>query len=1010
MTEPYDSTMRGSEGVLLTGTWLSLLGRPAVTFRGTSTPFLDERRFQLLAYLAVEGEWVARDRLAALLWPDLDVGKARRNLRKAVFQARESNWASALETEGDRMRWRIDSDVAAFRNAIATGQQVDACALYRGPLLEGLDDSGGSAFSAWLAAERASLHAQWRDAARTALPNLHTAHVRATTARRLVHDDPFDEPTLLAAAAALAADGHAMEAQGLLQDYVRRLRDELGVDPSAAVREAILAGTTMAPAVPVAVMAPQSRRRRTSDSFVGRRGERRDLLALLERQACRVVTILGPGGIGKSRFARELLPELMTLKGLKVHWVGLEDLSSASQLLARVAQVLGATVNDAGDVTAQIIGQRAQQATLLVLDNAEHLPELAAWLQPLLSAWPSLRLVLTSRARVGLGGETLLPLDGLAVPDADSHDLEAAQAFDAVRLFELRAQRARPGFALAAHLDGVIALLERVDGMPLAIEMAADWVRLLPPAQIVRELDRSIDILQRDRGAGGPTGPMSMQAVFRRSWDLLPPAERQVLPALTVFRGGFGSEAAAEVADADWAVLASLVDRSLLTLDEQGRFGIHPLVANWAAALQSAECRTALALRHAAFFARRLGELTSVTASDSQALVRALDVDFGNCRAAWQSALAGERAELLQAMRQALFQYCERLGRWRDVRALFVAALASDGVSQALPTLRLELQLDLATIHFRLGEADRFEAMALAALDLARLLGIKASLIAALNAVGTTLLHRGDPAAALAQYDEAAALARETGDRRRLGGVLHNLAAAHKALGSLQDGIAVNEQALAVMREIGHHDGEAIVLNNLGDTLHQCGNLARAREVLEMGLRLAEERALPPRQQIFRLSLGHLMIDLGQFEAARSMLERARGDAQRSGQFHVEIYGQLRLARLDQIEGDPAGSLQRLREVFHGARSRGLESVALEALAQHADLLAEQGDAAYAQQLRAWLYKAPTITERQRQLLRAKLGPGTPTEPPAGFDIHSAEARLTAAVPPPVTTSPGLRG
>lgn len=205
------------------------------------------------------------------------------------------------------------------------------------------------------------------------------------------------------------------------------------------------------------------------------------------------------------------------------------------------------------------------------------------------------------------------------------------------------------------------------------------------------------------------------------------------------------------------------------------------------------------------------------------------------------------------------------------------------------------------------------------------------------------------------------------------------------------------------MREIGHHDGEALTLNALGDTLHQAGDLTRAREVYETGLRLSEERGLRVRQEIFRLSLGHLLIDLGQHAAARVLLERAVGDAQRSGQFHVEMYGQLRLARLDREEGHPTSSLGRVREVFQRARSRGFEGMALEALVLHAELHAEHGDAAYAQQLRVWLAQAPALPESQRERLRGRLAAAhaavPATAPPAGFDITVAAQRLAAPLP-----------
>lgn len=884
---------------------LVLLGPPAVEYDGESSPFLDERRFQLLAYLAISGDWIERDRLAGLLWPEHDAAAARRNLRKIVFRARESVWSADLQTRGESLRWPVATDLADFKRALAAGQLAQACALYRGPLLAGLDDTAHSGFAAWLQSQRASLHVQWRDAALAVLPSLGTAEQRATAARRLIDDDPFDERALLAALAVLTADGKRAEAQALYREHVYRLAEDLGVEPSAAVRAAARAMVEQQPAAAVAPSwagsASPEGPARARDGFVGRRSERRELLALMHRPQCRVITVLGPGGIGKSRFAREQLAELATLTQAGVFWVALEDLNTQSQLLARIAQVLGSGINDAGDVVAQIAARHAGQGAVLVLDNAEHLDALASWLQTLLTAWPLLRLVITSRARVGLIDEWLLPLGGLAVPDSDSRDIEAAAAFDAVRLFDLRARTVLPDFDLAAHLDAVIAVVERVDGMPLAIEMAAAWVRLLPPAEIVRELAHSIDILQRDERSGASAAPVahdSMQAVFRRSWDLLAPRERQALSAVSVFRGGFRRDAAAAVADASWPVLASLVDKSLLSVDAQGRFGMHPLIATWVATVQPTDSRAGVApaLRHAAFFAAWLDALARDATADARVLIQAMAPDFGNCELAWATALRAERAELLAAMRPALVRFTEVQGRWRDACAMLGAALASDALVRSMPALRLELLLNLSTLHFQLGDPHQCEALARAALVLARTAGEPAKLIGALNNIGLALLNQGQAAQALPYFSEAAEGARASGERRALGNALINAAIVQKALGALPECLALNEEALAVLREVGHDNGVAMALNNLGDTLRVAGNLERAREVLETGLRFAEERALLPRLQNFRLCLGHLLIESGQGAEARRLLDRAVQDAQRGAQFQVEMMGLLRLA------------------------------------------------------------------------------------------------------------------
>ena len=176
----------------------------------------------------------------------------------------------------------------------------------------------------------------------------------------------------------------------------------------------------------------------------------------------------------------------------------LQDTAQLPAALASLAQALGITTQDTGDPIDQLLRQLPQERLLLVLDNAEHLGELAAALQRLLDGAPAVVLLLTSRSRLHLRDEWVLPLPGLAVPDEDSRDLEAAASFDAVRLFEQCAHAAQRDFVLARHLPAVIAIVEAVGGMPLAIELAAGWVRLLPPEQVALDLRGSIDLLERD--------------------------------------------------------------------------------------------------------------------------------------------------------------------------------------------------------------------------------------------------------------------------------------------------------------------------------------------------------------------------------------------------------------------------------------------------------------------------------------------------------------------------------
>ncbi|MFO1267997.1 MAG: BTAD domain-containing putative transcriptional regulator [Rubrivivax sp.] len=597
---------------------LLLLGRPELTDATPPVAFVPERRFQLLAVLAMQsGQWVARDRLAALLWPERPNAEARRNLRHVVFKARDI--AAALQASDHALCWDVATDLRAFESLLAAEQTALAVALRRGMLLDGLDDAANPAFSEWLAAERLRFDERWRQAALGALAAAAPAE-RAELARRVRAVDPLDEDALEAQLRAEIEQGHPARAWQLYRDYAHSLAEALGVEPSHRLRDLLQreapagpANESRAPATGAVAATPSSPATpEAAAAFVGRRGELAELMRLLAREDVRAVTVLGPGGIGKSSLARRALHAAAdAFAGGRV-WVELQDLSDLPAVLARVADQLGVPIDDAQDPVAQIGRRLGPERVLCVLDNAEHLlPELPSLLERLLAAAPALSLLVTSRVRLGHAGEHSLPLAGLAVPDEDSRDLEAAVAFDAVRLFEARATVAQRSFSLARHLGAVIDIVASVGGLPLAIELAAGWVRLLPAEEIALDLRRSLDLLERDPATPGtPARPEhdSARAVLERSWSLLAPREREALAALTVFQGGFTRAAALAVARAPLPLLSSLVDKSLLAADDAGRFGLHPLVAAFAAERLAHDGARAdeLARRHAAHYARSI--------------------------------------------------------------------------------------------------------------------------------------------------------------------------------------------------------------------------------------------------------------------------------------------------------------------------------------------------------------------------------------------------------------------
>jgi DNA-binding SARP family transcriptional activator/Tfp pilus assembly protein PilF len=963
----------------------------------------------VLTFLACQRDWITRDHLATLFWPDQAQEAARSNLRKVLFRLRESGLDNGLESRGEQVRLIVDTDVNQLRHALQAGDASHAANLFRGPLLEGFEAGAPPQYARWLAYERDALSAHWRQSVLMGLDGK-DPEAQAELTARLLASDPFDEDALALHLIAQQRLGRFADAARRFATFRAQLADELGIEPSLRLRAlaADIVTQQVAPAAPAAAAALTATTAAQpatapAQGFVGRRAEVKELAALLARPECRIVTIIGPGGVGKSSLLREAtrlpIPDDCVL-------VRLDDLPSADAAARRIADQLNVDIRGDGPPWAALAAALAQRRLILGLDNAEHLADLPAALGALLDTCAQLRVIASSRQRLGLHGEVLLPLEGLPVPDAGSEDLEAASQFDAVKLFRARALVVDPRFDIGTQLPGVLNLLRRTDGLPLAIELAAAWVRLLPAAEIDTAVAESLDALQTDDALPRARPEhATIRATLQSSWDLLAPAERQALAALSLLRGAFGRATAQSVAGAPLPVLASLVDKSLLQSDGAGRFRLHPLIERFATEQAAATPDALLAAqqRHVAHYASLVRPYRERQRTDPQPLLRLFSEEFENLRSASQLALdlPEPAPQHWPVMAQAAAFYFENTGRYREGLDWFAPALRlTDAGQEANRALALRF---CGILNYRAGLLEAAVDCARRGEQLSRQQADVQSVKACVNVLGLCAWQRGDLEQARLRFQEAMALATADGDRRGVAAFASNLALVEKSRGHDEQSLALYEQALALDRELGLTDSIVNQLNNIGNHYRRFRDEPRAIAHFEEALRLCEQHGLTGLRSAPLVNLGLSHLQLGHTALARDYLERCLQATREGGDAYLGLSAQIGLARTTACEGRLAESLQLLQTALAGISTLGDDAQRIECLLAYAEWMDAVGETPQAVAMMQLAWQLPQADADERREVERWLRlrsiepvavPRSPIAAAAALDTACAELRL----------------
>ncbi len=699
-----------------------------------------------------------------------------------------------------------------------------------------------------------------------------------------------------------------------------------------------------------------------SNSFVGRVQALQQIKASLETQ--RLITIVGPGGIGKTRLGIQVAAEMSERFSDGVFFVPLASVPGPEHLEAAITSSLQLAFSGTEPLREQLLAALRPREMLIVMDNFEHLLDGVELLVEILRHAPRIHMIVTSRERLNLLAEQVFELQGLDYPAEENH-LESLEQFSAAHLFLLRMRRNASVFSNAGCEASIIARICRlVGGMPLGIELAAAWTGVLSCHQILEQLETNLDFF----GASEvPTlfyeGPHSVRAVFDYFWNLLSEDEQRVVRQLSVFRGGFTSQAAGEVAGASLFFLSALVDRSFLYIESGGKFTLHELLLQYAGEklAQHPEDLQTTRRAHARYFSSLLAKQISELQSPRQLQAAAtIEAEIDNIRAAWEwTARHGEFACFAQGL-DTLCLFYDMRNRFQEGRELFDWALNILQSDNQQAWLWARVAARSAFFHRRLGNFKHSYELLESAIEIARQHHDRRLLAFANGQKGYVLMRLGDLLEAKKVLQESLQLWYELGDIWWQAITNSYLGMVTETNHEYQFAQTCYYEGMAKFEQLGDQRGVAFIKNNLGIALELSGDIEQAQtlylESLEVFRSLGESWAM-----ILPLSnLGDVAVKLQDYQAARTHYQEA-----------------LRLA----LELQTASKIMMLFYSF-------------------AELLVAEGRINEAQEILLLTHRHPktdAIFRKRTRTLAGKIGlslPEQPTSPPDHKEVQALARRL----------------
>ena len=910
---------------------LNLLGEFAVWHQNEPVQsFYSDKVRALLVYLVIERSQLhSRTKLAGMLWPDFPEKQARQSLRQAIFHLRKALKEKKDEAPfilADRQTVQlnstldVDCDVTRFETALdKVGGAAEAVDAYKGDFLAGFFLADSTEFEDWVLVQRETLRSDALAAYHLLVAELEQKGEYQSVIRtglRWLALEPWQEDAHRAIMRSHFALGDQIAALAQYESCVKVLKESLAIEPTAETR-------SLFNEIRISSRTGRSNLPTPTSPFIGREKEIEAILSRLEDPACRLFTITGVGGSGKTRLAIESASRLETTR--EILFISLDALDDASAVPLALADLFGMVLSNADSPQAQLSAFLADKEMLLILDNIEQLlageqgQQLRQFLGELLSDLPDLKLVATSRIRLGLSIEHVYTVAGL--PEPQGHD--SLESNEAVALFVQSGNRVRHDFRLTSENEAAIReICQLCAGLPLALELAASWVHILEPADIAQELTENLDLLTSS-SPDVPARQQSLPAVFAQAWERLNPQEQKVLRQLSIFRGGFSREAAQKVAGTPFPLLASLIDKALMQrLMSTGtpRFALHkPLRLYAREKLEAAGEEADVADRHQAYYIDFL--LKRRAPMEGAGLGKALQeigTEIDNVRAAWQQALAKRDQQALDDGVATLYYYYQTQSWLQEGSTVLGQAselLAPERHERETGRIWARITARQAWLNFLLGDQDVARQRMEACLAILHAQGHEPHMLFPLCFLAAACNRTGELRTAVSAIKQALTLAERLNDDY-YGAIANNIAGRiYKQQNKLDQAQKHYERSLALANRTGNEATTAYALSFLGELAFERGEFEAAEHLHQQSL--TTRQGLADRRGVARshLLLGDTVRAAGNLDAAFRAYDEAVqtfksiGDQLGISSAHIRL-AQIALAKGQDVSRDMQTALR----------------------------------------------------------------------------------------------------